>query len=148
MTKNTMKVHYMSERQDWRTPAKIMQYVEGRFGKVWDPCPVNPTFDGLSIKWKSPAYCNPPYGTEISKWIKKGFDAWDYADGRGMIVIFLIPARTDTKWFHDYIQWSCELVFIRGRPKFDDSKGCAPFPSMLAIFDTCNSINPPKVTFL
>lgn len=76
-------------------------------------------------------FCNPPYGKEISKWVEKA-----YREGTkdNTIVVMLIPARTDTRYFHDYIQYRSEIRFIRGRLKFGNSKTNAPFPSMLVIF--------------
>ena len=75
-------------------------------------------------------FCNPPYGRQIGKWVKKSFDE---AQKRDTIVVMLIPARTDTKWFHDYIYGKHEIRFIRGRLKFSNSKENAPFPSMIVI---------------
>ena len=78
-------------------------------------------------------FCNPPYGREIGKWVEKA-----YAENMigGAYVVMLIPARTDTKWFHDYIynKPNVEIRFLKGRLKFGDSKNSAPFPSMLVIF--------------
>ena len=70
---------------------------------------------------------NPPYGREIKHWVKKASEA------TGGVVVMLIPARTDTKYFHDYIYNKAEIRFIRGRLKFGDSKNSAPFPSMVVI---------------
>lgn len=75
-------------------------------------------------------FCNPPYGKELPKWVKKCYD-----ESRvGTLVVMLIPARTDTKWFHEYIYGKAEIRFIKGRVKFGDSKNSAPFPSMLVVF--------------
>jgi site-specific DNA-methyltransferase (adenine-specific) len=76
-------------------------------------------------------FCNPPYGTEIKKWVEKA-----YREGTkdNTVVVLLIPARTDTQYFHDYIIHRSEIRFVRGRLKFGDSKTCAPFPSMVVIF--------------
>ena len=74
---------------------------------------------------------NPPYGRKIGKWVKKAHDEVE----RGVpLVVCLLPARTDTKWFHDYIYGKAEIRFIRGRLKFGGSKNSAPFPSMIVIF--------------
>lgn len=75
--------------------------------------------DGLAQPWTGRVWCNPPYGREIGKWVKKAFET---------------AARTDTRWFHDYIYGKAEVRFIRGRLKFGDSKNSAPFPSMVVIF--------------
>ena len=78
-------------------------------------------------------FCNPPYGKEISKWVKKCFVE---SQKENTICVMLIPARTDTKWFHDYIykKPNVEIIFIKGRLKFGDSKNSAPFPSMVVVF--------------
>ena len=73
---------------------------------------------------------NPPYGREIGRWVKKASEA------RGGVVVCLLPARTDTKYFHEYIYNNpkAEIRFIKGRLKFGDSKNSAPFPSAIVIF--------------
>jgi site-specific DNA-methyltransferase (adenine-specific) len=73
---------------------------------------------------------NPPYGRQISKWVKKAYESAK----KGAVVVGLLPARTDTKWFHDYIYNKAEIRFVRGRLKFGNSKNSAPFPSMLVIW--------------
>ena len=76
-------------------------------------------------------FCNPPYGREIGKWVQKSFEE---SKKKNTLVVMLIPARTDTKYFHDYIYGKAEIRFIRGRLKFGNSKTAAPFPSMVVIF--------------
>ena len=73
---------------------------------------------------------NPPYGREIGKWIKKAYES----SLNGATVVCLLPSRTDTKWFHDYIYNKAEIEFIKGRLKFGNSKNSAPFPSMIVVF--------------
>jgi len=124
------KVHYSSLRIDWRTPKAVYQILDAEFNFEFDPCPINPKFDGLSIDWKKSNFVNPPYGLEIAKWIEKGYS--EYLKGK--TVIFLIPSRTDTKWWHDYIMRAKEIRFIKGRLKFNEHKNSAPFPSAIAIF--------------
>ena len=75
-------------------------------------------------------FCNPPYGRELPKWVKKCYEE----SRKGTLVVMLIPARTDTSYFHDYIYHKAEIRFIRGRLKFNDGKLGAPFPSMVVIF--------------
>lgn len=78
-------------------------------------------------------FCNPPYGREIGKWVKKCFEEVRYNGCE--LAVMLIPARTDTKWFHDYIyEEAYEIRFIKGRLKFGDCKNAAPFPSMVVVF--------------
>ena len=75
-------------------------------------------------------WCNPPYGREIGKWVEKAYKE----SLEGATVVMLLPARTDTKWFHDYIYGKAEIRFVRGRLKFGDSKNSAPFPSMVVVY--------------
>lgn len=81
-------------------------------------------------------FCNPPYGRELPKWVKKAYQE----SQKGITVVLLIPARTDTSYFHDYIYGKAEIRFIRGRLKFTDEDGvagdAAPFPSMLVIYNS------------
>lgn len=123
-------VHFLSQRLDWKTPKAVYQTLDAEFRFDFDPCPTNPEFDGLSVEWGSCNFVNPPYGREIPKWVKKGFEEWK----KGKTVVFLIPSRTDTSYWHDYIMKADEIRFIRGRLKFDDQKNPAPFPSVIVVF--------------
>lgn len=123
-------VHFSSARQDWKTPKAVYQTLDAEFGFDFDPCPTNPDFDGLATDWGGANYVNPPYGREIPKWIAKGFEQWR----KGKTVVFLIPSRTDTRWWHDYCMKADEIRFIRGRLKFDDQANSAPFPSAIVVF--------------
>lgn len=87
---------------------------------------VKPKLGGNSV------FCNPPYGKEIGKWVKKAYEESKKSD---TTVVMLIPARTDTAYFHDYIYHKAkEVRFIKGRLKFGQSKNAAPFPSMVVVF--------------
>jgi site-specific DNA-methyltransferase (adenine-specific) len=87
--------------------------------------------DGLAQNWGGyRVFCNPPYGRELSKWVKKCYEE----SSRAEVVVMLIPARTDTRWFHDYIYGKAEIRFIKGRLRFGGSSTNAPFPSMLVIY--------------
>ena len=79
-------------------------------------------------------FCNPPYGREISKWVEK---AYHESFKPNTLIVMLLPARVDTRWFHDYCMKG-NIEFIRGRLKFGDSKNSAPFPSMIVVFDNAN----------
>ena len=79
----------------------------------------------------SRVFCNPPYGKEIADWVRK---AYEEGHKENTLVVMLIPARTDTRYFHDYIMHRAEVRFVRGRLKFGGSDTGAPFPSMLVIF--------------
>lgn len=74
-------------------------------------------------------FCNPPYGKEISKWVEKAYEE----NKKGVLVVLLLPARTDTRWFHNFIYKKHEIRFIKGRLKFNDCKQPAPFPSMVVV---------------
>ncbi len=122
--------HFMSLRLDWKTPAALYTELDKEFHFDFDPCPIDPKFDGLAISWGDRNFVNPPYGRQIGKWIKKAFD-----ESRvGKLVVLLIAARTDTACWHDYCMKADEIRFIRGRLYFDDGPGRAPFPSCLVIF--------------
>ena len=72
-------------------------------------------------------FCNPPYGPGLSKWLERGLEA--------NLAVFLIPARTDTRWFHEIVMPNAkEIRFIKGRLKFGDAVNGAPFPSMIVVF--------------
>lgn len=116
------------------TPDDLLESIKEEFGELFDPCPNNPTFDGLTIDWPQDmtVYCNPPYTRGvITEWIRKCHNQWR----KGSTVVLLIPSYTDTVAFHRYIYPYAELRFIRGRLKFKGYSGQASFPSMLAIFN-------------
>ena len=96
-----------------------------------DPCPVNGNIDGKStlfMKWQGQrVFCNPPYGPEIGRWLNRASEA--------DVAVFLLPARTDTHWFHEQVlPFASEIRFVKGRLKFGNAKTGAPFPSMVVIF--------------
>ena|SRR3990167_1406259 len=117
-----------SNKQDWITPPDLLNELHQEFNFDFDPCPQNPDFDGLAIEWGTINFVNPPY-SKNKLWVKKGFEEYQ----KGKTIVFLIPARTDTSYFHDFLYGKAELRFLRGRIKFSNSKHSAPFPSMLAI---------------
>lgn len=119
-----------SIRSNWRTPKDLYEKLDKEFKFDFDPCPTNPTFDGLSVGWMESNFVNPPYGREIGKWIAKGYLEWQ----KGKTVVFLIPSRTDTIWWHDFVMKATEIRFIEGRLKFSDHHNSAPFPSAIVIF--------------
>lgn len=125
-----MNVHFSSARLDWETPKDVYQALDSEFGFNHDPCPIKPKIDGLKSEWGECNFVNPPYGREIQKWIAKGYHEWR----NGKTVVFLIPSRTDTRWWHEYCMKATEIRFIRGRLKFGGAKHNAPFPSVIVIF--------------
>jgi site-specific DNA-methyltransferase (adenine-specific) len=117
-------------RSDWKTPQKLYNSLNRIFRFDFDPCPVDPDFDGLKIRWKQSNYVNPPYGRELGLWVKKGFEE----SRKGKTVVMLIPSRTDTCYWHKYVMRAKEIWFVKSRLKFDDQKYPAPFPSVIVIF--------------
>ena len=126
-----------SKSDEWTTPKDLFDRLNRRFLFTIDAAATRENSlcedlftDGLSVSWEGErVYCNPPY-SQIKLWAAK------FAEeaGRADCIVALIPARTDTKWWHDHIMTADKIVFIRGRLKFGDGKGSAPFPSALAIW--------------
>ena len=114
----------------WATPPELFNALDAEFHFTDDPCPLQPDSDGLKRPWGLRTYCNPPYGRKIGEWLKKG-----YGESRaGRLVVFLLPSRTDTAWFHEYCMRADDIRFLRGRLKFGGAKNTAPFPSCIVIF--------------
>ncbi len=123
----------------WATPSNIKNKLQEEFDfDDFDPCPLNDNFniDGLKAEWAQKTFVNPPYSKlKTTKknglgWIEKGHQEAQ----KGKLIVFLLPARTDTEWFHNIIlKNNYEVRFIKGRLKFGDKKGSAPFPSILVI---------------
>jgi hypothetical protein len=127
------RVVFSSLSTHWNTPKEVYDKLDDEFHFKDDPCPVGGMF-GLDRKWVSPSFVNPPYG-QVGKWIQKGYEE----STLGVVSVFLIPARTDTKWFHNFVlPYAKDVRFIRGRLKFGDAKNSAPFPSMIVIFGESN----------
>lgn len=130
---------FSSNTDLWATPQWFFDKLNEEFGFDTDVCAVTENAkcqhfytkmdDGLSKEWSGVLWMNPPYGREIGKWVKKAHDSAI----NGGTVVCLLPARTDTKWFHDHIYGIAEIRFVKGRLRFNDS-GPAPFPSMVVVF--------------
>lgn len=131
------KALFSSRSAEWETPLYLFDALNTEFEFTLDPCATKENAkcakfytkvdDGLSKNWDGESvFMNPPYGREIGHWIKKATEA-------KALVVMLLPARTDTKWFHEYIYNKMEIRFMRGRLKFGQSKNSAPFPSMIVI---------------
>ena len=88
---------------------------------------------GLDAKEFFMRFLTAPNGRGIAEWVKKGFES--VQDGTASVCVMLLPARTDTRWFHEYIYKKAEIRFVKGRLKFGNSKNSAPFPSMVVIFE-------------
>lgn len=121
------RILYSSKSMHWPTPDKLRQELQREFRFDLDPCPLNGS-GGLDLSWKGKrVFCNPPYGPAIADWLKKASEA--------AIAVFLLPARTDTIWFHEIVLPKArEVRFIKGRLRFGDGSGRAPFPSVLIVF--------------
>ena len=122
---------FSSKSDHWSTPKEVYKRLDLEFGFDYDPCPLNANFDSLKINWGKKCFVNPPY-SNIKEFVKHGQEC--LLNGTKLIV-WLVPARTDTKWFHEYFynKPKTEIRFIKGRLKFGDSKNSAPFPSMIVI---------------
>lgn len=130
---------FSSNTDLWATPKAFFDELDEEFGFDVDVCAVPENAkcqlfytkedDGLSKEWIGVVWMNPPYGREIGKWVEKARKSAD----NGATVVCLLPARTDTKWFHDHIYGVAEIRFVKGRLKFNDA-GPAPFPSMVVVF--------------
>ena len=124
-------IHFSSKRMNWRTPKWLYDELNAEFAFNYDPCPPQPKVDGLSTDWGKRNFVNPPYGRAIKDWVYK---AW-WESRRGNLSVMLIPARTDTSYWHDVIfPFAKEIRFMPGRLKFDDGKNPAPFPSAIVVF--------------
>lgn len=136
------KVMFSSQRSNWETPQDLFDKLNAEFNFTLDPCAsadnakcqkyFTQEQDGLKQNWQGETvFCNPPYGREIKKWVSKAYQESLKPD---TLVVMLLPSRTDTTWFHDYILPYGKIDFIKGRLKFGRSKNSAPFPSMIVVF--------------
>ncbi len=128
-------VLFSSANQNWKTPKEIYDSLFLEFNFDCDPSLVTENTihpkDMLGSSWGKSNFCNPPY-RQVAKWIQKGY----YESQKGKTVVFLVAARTDTKWFHEYVlPFAKDIRFIKGRLKFNGAENSAPFPSMIVIFD-------------
>ena len=121
-------VHFSSATDHWRTPDETYKALHAEFDFNDDPCPIGGG-GGLEREWGSRVFVNPPY-SKIADWV-----AYGYAQSlKGKIVVMLIPSRTDTRWWHEYVMKASEIRFIKGRLKFGGQKNSAPFPSCVVVF--------------
>ena len=137
------EVMFSSKTDEWETPKEFFDKLNEEFNFTLDPCatPGNAKCkkyytvkeDGLKQDWQGETvFCNPPYGKAIKNWVKK---CYEESRKPNTTVVMLIPARTDTTYFHEYIYKKAkEIRFVKGRLKFGNSKNGAPFPSMVVVF--------------
>ena len=131
---------FSSKSDDWATPQHFFDSVAASYGPFdLDACASAENNkcarfyakddDALSREWRGRVWMNPPYGRMISKWVRKAHES----ARAGATVVCLLPARTDTAWWHDYVL-AGEVRFLRGRLRFGDASDSAPFPSALVVF--------------
>lgn len=135
-------VMFSSKTDLWATPQDFFDEMDKEFSFTLDVCALpenakckvyySPEVDGLTQPWNGRVWCNPPYGREIGKWVRNAYLAT--ASGSAEVVVMLLPARTDTRWFHEYIYQKAEIRFVKGRLKFGGCLNSAPFPSMVCVF--------------
>lgn len=117
---------FSSASTSWSTPDALYQELDAEFRFTLDPCPLG-AWDGLFRDWSGErVFCNPPYGPGVGSWLQRARDA--------ELSVYLLPARTDTRWWHEYAMKADEIRFIRGRLKFSGAKYNAPFPSVVVIY--------------
>lgn len=132
---------FSKKSDEWETPIDVFKTLDSEFHFNLDPCSTSENAkcedyftaaqDGLKQDWGGRrVFVNPPY-SRIADWVKK---AYQESLKPNTVVVLLIPSRTDTKYFHNYIYHRSEIRFLKGRLKFGDSKNSAPFPSMVVIF--------------
>lgn len=131
------KKKFFGGRNNWCTPQFVFDYFDNKYSFTLDVAADKSnakTFfycdvfsDGLKAKWFGRVWCNPPYGRSIGKWVKKAYES-------SCTSCLLIPAWTDTAWFHDYILGKAKIIFLQGRIAFEGASAPAPFPSMVVIF--------------
>ena len=153
MDKKTQGVMFSSKSNDWATPQDFYNQLDAEFGFTLDPCASQASAkcssfytaddDGLSKNWEGQTvFMNPPYGRKIGNWIQKAYEEGEKSNTR---VVALIPARTDTKYWHNYCMKATEIRFVKGRLKFGqgNTKNSAPFPSAVVVF---SGSPPPKIS--
>lgn len=122
---------FSANHDNWSTPKKAYEALDKEFVFVDDPCPLGGT-DGLTRPWGISVFVNPPY-SNIWLFLEKAI--WELHHGETHYVVFLVPSRTDTKWWHELVLPNAsEIRFIKGRLKFGDAKNHAPFPSCVLVF--------------
>ena len=130
---------FSSNRDDWETPLELFRLLDREFGFELDVCATrgnakcpaffSPEVDGLKQPWRGICWMNPPYGSVIGDWMTKAY----LSSLEGATVVSLVPARTDTRWWHDFAMRG-EIRFLQGRLSFGNGKNPAPFPSAIVIF--------------
>lgn len=125
------RVLFSSAKEHWATPPELYESLNTEFRFDLDPCPLDAATDGLSplfCEWTGRrVFCNPPYGPGIGNWLSRAQEA--------DVAVFLLPSRTDTRWFHELVlPHAREIRFCRGRLRFGNSPNPAPFSSLIAVY--------------
>jgi len=143
---------FPSAKDDWATPADLFAALNNRFSFDLDPCAsvenakcsrfFTREDDGLLQLWHGRVFMNPPYGRVLGDWVKKAYQ--EVAAGRAGVAVALIPARTDTGYWHDYVMQASEVILLRGRVHHDHAghdgpAHNAPFPSAVVVFEAGSS---------
>ena len=156
MKSHDLKTLFSSNSLEWATPREFFRKLDSEFNFDLDPCSqihnalcakfYTPEDDGLIQNWEgATAFVNPPYGRGIGDWVKK---AYEEGCKPNTTVVMLIPSRTDTRYWHDYVMRADEIRFIKGRLKFGGGSNSAPFPSAVVVFRNEHGHaveNPPKL---
>jgi len=132
------KALYSSRSEEWETPQDFFDRLNEEFGFTLDVCATAENAkcekfftkeeDGLRQDWDGETcWMNPPYGRMVADWMRKAYQS-------NATVVALVPARTDTHWFHNWVYYKADLRFVKGRLKFGNSKYAAPFPSLIVIY--------------
>lgn len=135
-------VHFSSERHDWATPWPLFRAIEAEYGPFdLDVCATaenakceryfTPEDDALSRAWQGRCWMNPPYGREVARWMLK---AAQEASVGCATVVALLPVRTDTAWWQNYVMQANEIVYLKGRVTFEGAVHSAPFPSAVVVW--------------
>ncbi|GHU72158.1 DNA N-6-adenine-methyltransferase of bacteriophage [Clostridia bacterium] len=135
------KCLFTSNSGEWETPQAFFDKLDDEFHFDLDVCATAENAkvaryftkeqDGLAQSWAgSVAWCNPPYGKGIELWCQKCYES----SLNGVTVVLLVPVRSSTKWFHDWVLGKAELRFVRGCLHFSEAKHAAPFPSLVAVY--------------
>jgi site-specific DNA-methyltransferase (adenine-specific) len=138
-------VHASSRTCEWATPQDLFDRLHAQYGFTLDgcataknaKCPAYFTIveDGLAQIWTGRVWMNPPYGREIRDWMRK---AWEASQTTAEVVVCLVPARTDTAWWHEYAKHGA-VDFLPGRLRFGGAEHPAPFPSAVVVFTNPNA---------
>lgn len=143
MNEHTKELMFSSKEMNWETPQGFFDKLNKDFNFDLDPCATKETAkcrdyytkddDGLTKDWGpcKTVFVNPPYGRDIKKWIKKGYEE---SQKDKTTVVMLIPARTDTSYWHEYCMKASQIFLVKGRLKFGGAKAGAPFPSAVVVF--------------